>query len=239
MAGVVRISSTSVQAIRVSSSFATTLNSLKPRSPPNLNSDKRVRQLSSSPSCSSSHYASLGFASHIPLKRSKSKVVHVKVDESVAETEPPKWWERNAGPNMVDIHSTEEFLKALSEAGERLVIVEFYGTWCASCRALFPKLCKTAVEHPDILFLKVNFDENKPMCKSLNVKVLPYFHFYRGADGQLESFSCSLAKFQKIKDAIRLHNTDRCSIGPVKGPEGFTLESLSVQKNAAKPAGSS
>ncbi|KAJ0251674.1 Thioredoxin-like 2-2 [Hirschfeldia incana] len=243
MAGVVRSTATSFQAIRVSSSFtsfATTLNSLKPCSPPNSNSDKRLRQLSSSsPSCSSSHFTSLGLASHIPLKRSKSKVLRVKVDESVAETEPPKWWERNAGPNMVDIHSTEEFLKALSEAGERLVIVEFYGTWCASCRALFPKLCKTAVEHPDILFLKVNFDENKPMCKSLNVKVLPYFHFYRGADGQLESFSCSLAKFQKIKDAIRLHNTDRCSIGPAKGPEGFTLESLSVQRNAAKPAGSS
>ncbi|KAF2583699.1 hypothetical protein F2Q70_00034341 [Brassica cretica] len=258
MAGVVRLSTTSVQAIRVSSSFATTLNSLKPCLPPNLNSDKRLRVLPSSPSCSSSHYPSSGLGSHIPLKRSKSKLVRVKlivrvldnsssllgaklgkVDETVAETEPPKWWERNAGPNMVDIHSTEEFLKALSEAGERLVIVEFYGTWCASCRALFPKLCKTAVEHPDILFLKVNFDENKPMCKSLNVKVLPYFHFYRGSDGQLESFSCSLAKFQKIKDAIRLHNTDRCSIGPAKGPEGFTLESLSVQTNAAKPAGSS
>ncbi|CAH8322225.1 unnamed protein product [Eruca vesicaria subsp. sativa] len=237
MAGVVRLSATSVQAIRISSSFATTLNSLKPCLPPN--SDKRLRLFSSSPSCSSSHYPPSGLASHLSLKRSKRKLVRVKVDETVAETEPPKWWERNAGPNMVDIHSTEEFLKALSEAGERLVIVEFYGTWCASCRALFPKLCKTAVEHPDILFLKVNFDENKPMCKSLNVKVLPYFHFYRGADGQLESFSCSLAKFQKIKDAIRLHNTDRCSIVPAKGPEGFTLESLSGQRNAAKPAGSS
>ncbi|KAJ0676808.1 putative Thioredoxin domain-containing protein [Helianthus annuus] len=59
------------------------------------------------------------------------------------------------------------------------------------------QLCRTAQEHPEILFLKVNFDENKPMCKNLNVKVLPYFHFYRGADGQLESFSCSLAKVSK------------------------------------------
>lgn len=41
---------------------------------------------------------------------------------------------------MVDIHSTQEFLSALSQAGDRLVIVEFYGTWCASCRALFPKV---------------------------------------------------------------------------------------------------
>ncbi|CAN7015039.1 unnamed protein product [Brassica rapa subsp. trilocularis] len=240
MAGVVRLSTTSVQTLGVSSSpftsFAATLSS--PCLPPNLNSDKRLRHLSSSPSCSSPHYSASGLRSHSLLRRPNSKVVRVKVDESVTEAEPPKWWERNA-PNMVDIHSTEEFLKALSEAGERLVIVEFYGTWCASCRALFPKLCKTAVENPNIVFLKVNFDENKPMCKSLNVKVLPYFHFYRGADGQLESFSCSLAKFQKIKDGIRLHNTDRCSIGPAKGPEGFTLESLSVQTNAAKPAGSS
>ncbi|XP_010438280.1 PREDICTED: thioredoxin-like 2-2, chloroplastic [Camelina sativa] len=235
MAGVVRLTTTSVQALRVSSSFtsfATALNPLLPCLPQNsnLNSDKRLRLLSSSPSCSSSHcHPSSGLGSHIPLRRPKSHVVLVKVDENVAETEPPKWWERNA-PNMVDIHSTEEFLSALSGAGERLVIVEFYGTWCASCRALFPKLCKTAVEHSDIVFLKVNFDENKPMCKSLNVRVLPYFHFYRGADGQLESFSCSLAKFQKIKDAIRLHNTDRCSLGPAKIPEGLTL---------AKPAGSS
>lgn len=56
------------------------------------------------------------------------------------------------------------------------------------------QFCRTAQEHPEILFLKVNFDANKSMCKALNVKVLPYFHFYRGADGQLESFSCSLAK---------------------------------------------
>ena len=56
------------------------------------------------------------------------------------------------------------------------------------------QLCRTALENPDILFLKVNFDENKPMCKRLNVKVLPFFHLYRGADGLLEAFSCSLAK---------------------------------------------
>ncbi|KAA0048892.1 thioredoxin-like 2 [Cucumis melo var. makuwa] len=146
-----------------------------------------------------------------------------RVQAAVAEKDQPKWWEKNA-PNMIDIHSTQEFLTALSEAGDRLVIVEFYGTWCASCRALFPRLCRTADEHPEILFLKVNFDENKPMCKSLNVKVLPYFHFYRGADGQLESFSCSLAKFQKIKDAIEMHNTARCSIGPPKGVGDLILE---------------
>ena len=41
---------------------------------------------------------------------------------------------------MIDIHSAQEFLSALSEAGDRLVIVEFYGTWYASYRVLFPKV---------------------------------------------------------------------------------------------------
>ncbi|KAJ4952534.1 hypothetical protein NE237_029366 [Protea cynaroides] len=159
--------------------------------------------------------------------RHTKRLLSFKVHATIAETDRPKWWEKNAGLNMIDIHSTEEFLKALSGAGDKLVVVEFYGTWCASCRALFPKLCKTAEEHTDILFLKVNFDENKPMCKRLNVKVLPNFHFYRGADGQLESFSCSLAKFQRIKDAIATHNTARCSIGPPKGIEALKLSETS------------
>jgi hypothetical protein len=65
---------------------------------------------------------------------------------------------------------------------------------CKSDVVSIYQLCRTALETPDVLFLKVNFDENKPMCKRLNVKVLPFFHFYRGADGLLEAFSCSLAK---------------------------------------------
>lgn len=193
--------------------------------PTNQNSDKIF-----------SYSSSIGLA---PLALTPRKLsLSFKVYATVEETEQPKWWERNAGPNLIDIHSTKEFISALSEAGDRLVIVEFYGTWCASCRALFPKLCRTAQEHPEIIFLKVNFDENKPMCKSLNVKVLPYFHFYRGADGQLESFSCSLAKFQKIKDAIEMHNTARCSIGPPKGVGDLNLESVCAPKND-KPTGSS
>lgn len=150
-------------------------------------------------------------------RRSPARLLNSKVHAVIAETDGSKWWEKNVGDNMIDVHSTEEFLNVLSQAGDRLVIVEFYGTWCGSCRALFPKLCKTAEEHPDILFAKVNFDANKKMCKRLNVRVLPYFHFYRGAEGLLEYFSCSLAKFQKIKDAIALHNTARCSIGPPTG----------------------
>ncbi|KAL5578399.1 hypothetical protein UlMin_020098 [Ulmus minor] len=137
------------------------------------------------------------------LRSEPQSPMNLEFDWTIAEIEQPKWWEKNA-PNMIDIHSTQEFLSALSEAGDRLVIVEFYGTWYASYRVLFPKLCRTAEDHPEILFLKVNFDENKPMCKSINVKALPFFHFYHGADGQLESFSCSLSKVSNFKIQVFL-----------------------------------
>ncbi|CAN8325978.1 unnamed protein product [Cochlearia groenlandica] len=157
------------------------------------------QNLSFSSSSSPISRENLGFSS-------RKQFLSVKVQALASETQQPKWWEKKAGPNMIDITSTEQFLDALKDAGDRLVIVDFYGTWCGSCRAMFPKLCKIAEEHREILFLKVNFDENKSLCKSLNVKVLPYFHFYRGADGQVESFSCSLAKFQKLREAIKKHN---------------------------------
>lgn len=167
----------------------------------------------------------------------QKRLVSFKVNLSAAETNQPKWWDRNAGPNMIDIHSTQEFLSALSQAEDKLVIVDFYGTWCASCRALYPKLCKTAEEHPEILFLKVNFDENKAMCKSMNVKVLPCFHFYQGADGLVESFSCSLAKFQRIKDAIANYNTSNCSNGSTHGIRDLKFVETSIAPKD-KPADS-
>eukprot|EP00250_Pteridium_aquilinum_P015451 c22585_g1_i1 orf=504-1166(-) len=113
-----------------------------------------------------------------------------------------KWWEKDLGGTVRDLHSAQELTEAISAAEGKLVIVEFFASWCGSCRALYPKLCKLAAEYPDVVFVKINFDENKALCKSLNVKVLPYFHFYRGASEQLESFSCSIAKLPKLKDAI-------------------------------------
>ncbi|KAK9018113.1 hypothetical protein V6N11_001096 [Hibiscus sabdariffa] len=189
MADAIRLSSSLIHSLRFSSpSLLTTfhLASNSPHSslvPINQNLDKIIPIGPARLACT-------------PRKPSLS----FKVRATVNETEQPKWWERNSGPNMIDIHSTQEFLDALSQAGDRLVIVEFYGTWCASCRALFPK------------------DGSRTSGD------------YIPQNGQLESFSCSLAKFQKIKDAIEMHNTARCSIGPPRGVGDLKLEPVSAPK---------
>ncbi|KNA09378.1 hypothetical protein SOVF_154030 [Spinacia oleracea] len=224
MADAIRLSS--CNSLRFSTSLLTSLNNWHPVILRNRNSFEIGARIVDSAFVSV--VPSLSFK---PRKRMSSLKVHAVIAEA---TDQPKWWERNAGPNMIDIHSTEEFLSALKEAGDRLVVVEFYGTWCASCRALFPRLCRMAEEHPEILFIKVNFDENKAMCKSMMVKVLPYFHFYRGADGKVEGFSCSLAKFQKVKDAIEMYNPTGNNNAAKMGNDLTLDSSANVDDKSAK-----
>ena len=81
-------------------------------------------------------------------------------------------------------------LQAVSR--DRLVILDFYAQWCGSCKALYPKLAKLSEEHPDILLLKVNFDENKTMCKALDVKV------QSAALGPLRPPACALTDLCQV-----------------------------------------
>ena len=43
------------------------------------------------------------------------------------------------------------------------------------------------------------------MCKTLNIKVLPYFHCYRGSAGKVAQFSASVSKVYRIRKAIEEH----------------------------------
>ncbi len=64
-------------------------------------------------------------------------------------------------------------------------------------------------EYPDVVFVKINFEENKQLAKQLGVKVLPFFQLYHGAEGKVAEFSCTVSKLQRMKV---------CSKGVALGP---------------------
>uniref|UniRef100_A0A0A9F0V9 Thioredoxin domain-containing protein n=1 Tax=Arundo donax TaxID=35708 RepID=A0A0A9F0V9_ARUDO len=127
-------------------------------------------------------------------RRSRSasrSLVASPVQMNLAIGKAMRWWEKGLQPNMREVESAQDLVDSLANAGDRLVVVDFFSPGCGGCRALHPKICQFAEQNPDVLFLQVNYEEHKSMCYSLHVHVLPFFRFYRGAQGRLCSFSCT------------------------------------------------
>jgi len=51
-----------------------------------------------------------------------------------------KWWKKGLQPNMKEIESAQELVGSLLDAGNKLVIVDFFSPGCGGCRALHPKV---------------------------------------------------------------------------------------------------
>ncbi|MCD7449369.1 hypothetical protein HAX54_051800 [Datura stramonium] len=167
-----------------------------------------------------------------PLRNPKSAAA-ASAQMSIGIRKTPKWWEKGLQPNMKEVTGAQDLVDSLLNAGDKLVVVNFFSPGCGGCKALYPKIYQLAEMNPDVQFLHVNYEELKSMCYSLNVHVLPFFRFYRGAEGRLCSFSCTNATIKKFKDALTKYGADCCSLGPVKGLEEKELLSLAANKDLA------
>ncbi|KAK6925030.1 Thioredoxin domain [Dillenia turbinata] len=160
------------------------------------------------------------------IRNSGSLLVHAQLTGSFCKA--MRWWDKSLKPNMIEVHSAQHLVDSLLNAGDNLVIVDFYSPGCGGCKALHPKICQFAEMNPDALFLKVNYEELKPMCYALHVHVLPFFRFYRGAQGKVCSFSCTVATIKKFKDALAKYGGEKCSTGPAKGLDESELLKLAA-----------
>ncbi|KAI3983147.1 hypothetical protein MKX01_030869 [Papaver californicum] len=165
-----------------------------------------------------------------PLLKTPPSNFYINAQASLCVSRSMKWWDKTLKPNMIEINSATELVDSLLDAGDKLVILDFYSPGCGGCKALHPKICQIADQNPNALIFKVNYEDLKPMCYSLNIHVLPFFRFYRGAEGRLCSFSCTNATIKKFKDALAKHGTERCNLGPAKGLEEKELLKLAEIK---------
>nr|XP_043608296.1 thioredoxin-like 1-2, chloroplastic [Erigeron canadensis] len=150
----------------------------------------------------------------------------VHVHASLCISKSMRWWEKTLKSNMIEINSAQELVNTLSNSGDRLVILGFYSPGCGGCKALHPKICQLAESNPDAIFLQVNYEDLKPMCHALHIHVLPFFRLYKGHEGKVCSFSCTIATIKKFKDALSRYKPNGCNLGPAKGLEESELLSL-------------
>ena len=58
-------------------------------------------------------------------------------------------------------------------------VVDFWAAWCGPCRMIAPLLEQLASERRDILFAKLNVDENPQTSSSFGVHGIPLLVFFK------------------------------------------------------------
>lgn len=68
--------------------------------------------------------------------------------------------------------SKSEFDQAVN-AGDDLVVVDFFATWCGPCKMLTPVVESMAQAHPEVHFYKVDIDEEIDLASRFQVMSVP------------------------------------------------------------------
>ena len=58
-------------------------------------------------------------------------------------------------------------------SSNRIVFLDFWATWCAPCRQFGPVFEAAAAKHPDIVFGKINTEEQQELAVMFGIRSIP------------------------------------------------------------------
>lgn len=80
---------------------------------------------------------------------------------------------------MVKFLETEQEFDELLKSTKYLVVIDFTASWCGPCKNIAPIFAGMADEFQDVVFAKVDVDQNEATAKKCNISCMPTFKFYK------------------------------------------------------------
>ena len=73
--------------------------------------------------------------------------------------------------------TTENFSETVNS--DKIVLVDFWATWCGPCRQFGPIFESVSEKHPDIVFGKVDTDAQQELAASAQISSIPTLMIFR------------------------------------------------------------
>lgn len=73
--------------------------------------------------------------------------------------------------------TTENFQDTINS--NSMIIIDFWADWCGPCRSFAPTFEAESEKHPDIVFAKVNTEEQQEIAGAFNIRSIPTLMVFR------------------------------------------------------------
>ncbi|KAF9958356.1 hypothetical protein BGZ72_000497 [Mortierella alpina] len=135
---------------------------------------------------------------------------------------------------MKHIASTAELRGYLAVAGSRLVVVDFFATWCGPCQTLAPILEGLEKKHSSTMFVKVDVDQATDCASEYKVTAMPTIIFLKNNAEVGRVVGVNLAEIQSL---IKKHEGGDAFSGAGQTLGGGGGGENSASASAVKAAG--
>ena len=79
---------------------------------------------------------------------------------------------------MATIELTKDNFNATIENND-VVIVDFWAPWCGPCRMFAPTFEAVSEQHPNVVFAKLNTEDQQELAASFNIRSIPTLMVFR------------------------------------------------------------